>query len=93
MNKKLTEKERDVLERLQKGIPAHYMRSIGNFQPDAYWYMTDDHKKCTQQIKGLQKKEYIRVLSVGAFGQERIIKIMGEKPIPDKGTGEAIPLS
>jgi len=73
---KLTDKEKNILERLQKGVKCSYMGYMGRFNPNPYWYMSDDMKKCTIQIKGLKRKGYIETKSKNDFGTEMEIIII-----------------
>lgn len=70
---KLTKNEQEVLTYLINGGKCHYMRSIGNFQPNAYWYRADNHKKCTRQIEGLAKKGHLKFKYPNPYNNETII--------------------
>jgi hypothetical protein len=50
---KLTAAQEEVLGELKRGSVAHYMRYMGRFNPEAYWYLSGSQKRCTRQVKKL----------------------------------------
>ena len=40
---------------MQKGVVCHYMPYMGRFNPNAYYFRTDSHKRCTKQAESLLK--------------------------------------
>lgn len=54
--KPLTALQRETLEALATpGAVAHYMPYQGRFNPNAYWFRTTDHARCTRQVEALLK--------------------------------------
>ncbi len=62
MEKELTEKEKNILERLRKGVKCYFIVYAGRFNPNPYWFIEDNNEKCTIQIKGLEKKGFLPTL-------------------------------
>ncbi len=83
----LTEKENEILNKLKEGIKCHYMEYMGRFNPNPYWFMSDNGRKCTIQIKGLEKKGYIKILSPNPYSRkDDRIKILAEVKQEEKWT-------
>ena len=61
---KLTKAQLACLVELSKpGACAHYMRYMGRFTPNPYWFMSTTMRKVTKQIEFLHKHGFINVKS------------------------------
>lgn len=59
---KLTPKMREVLEGLAKPkVSAYFMPYMGRFNPDAYWYTSDDTERCTSQVNALINRGLVSI--------------------------------
>lgn len=85
--KKLTKKMTEVLAELAKpDATANYMRYMGRFG-DAYYYLSENHAKCTAQVTGLIHRRLLTWVPDGQFGDghaeineagRKILKELGE---------------
>ena len=67
---KLTTTQEDVLTRMKAGAIAHYMPFMGRFRPNAYWFLSDNQKKCTKAIEKLLKLNIIKITKSGFHNEE-----------------------
>ena len=57
----LTKIQREILTRIKSGERCLLSRM------DGYWFMVDDYKKCSKQVRVLERKGYIRIEGDGMF--------------------------
>lgn len=53
---KLTAPQRELYEAMLNGCTCFYMPYAGRFNPSAYYFRTDNMKRCTAQAKALLKR-------------------------------------
>jgi hypothetical protein len=85
---KLTPRQIECLSELAKpGAKAHYMRYMGSFNPNAYWFITTDHKKRTSQVETLCRLGLLNVKkdSLG-YADRATINAAGRKVLLRDGT-------
>ena len=72
MGSELTKFQKEIFDRLKSGEKCHFSRM------DYYWFMSNDFKKCTKQIRVLERKGYIKIKGDGMF-REIDYALLGEK--------------
>ena len=53
---KLSRTQQELLEAMRGGVVCHYMPYSGRFNPTAYFYRSDNLKRCTAAAEALLKK-------------------------------------
>lgn len=56
---KLTKPQAELLLAMQSGVQLFYMRYMGRFNPNAYYYRGDTHKRCTRAAQSLIEKDFV----------------------------------
>ncbi len=53
---KLPKTQHELYEAMKTGVTCFYMPYMGSFRPDAYYFRTDTHKRCTAAAEHLLKR-------------------------------------
>lgn len=59
MSAKPTKTQQELLDAMQSGVRVIYMRSMGRFNPTAYYFRADTHKRVTAAARALLEKGLI----------------------------------
>jgi hypothetical protein len=70
---KLTEKQQDLLGAMRNGVVCHYMRYMGRFNPNPYYFRNDTHARCTKQAERLLELGLVQKVDKNQFGDHRLI--------------------
>ena len=57
---KLSPTQAKLLTQLQGGAVLHYMRYMGRFNPDPYYFCSADNRRCTRAAEVLIKKGLVQ---------------------------------
>jgi hypothetical protein len=70
---KLTSTQQALLDAMKSGVAVHYMPYAGRFNPTAYFFRSDNLKRCTAAANALVAKGLAK--HQGGFSRERIVLI------------------
>lgn len=68
----LTAKQQELLDAMRGGVRCIYMRYMGSFNTNAYYYRSDNHKKCTAQAKALLERGLVERFDRTPFGDHSL---------------------
>lgn len=69
---KLPKTQQDLYDAMKRGVICHYMRYMGTFRPNAYYFRTDTHASCTAAVEALVKKGLAERFEVTQFGDHKV---------------------
>lgn len=58
---KLSKTQQELLDAMKGGVTVEYMPYAGSFNPRAYYYRSDNRKKCTAAAEALRDKGLVEV--------------------------------
>lgn len=72
--KSLPKTQAELLEAMRNGVEVRYMRYMGSFNPNAYYYRTDNLKRCTAPVKALLEKGLAEKVNVQRIGGDHQVR-------------------
>lgn len=74
--KKLTARQQELLDAmLTKGVKCHYMRYMGRFNENPYYFRTDTHKHCTAPAERLLNLGLVKRMDKDAYGDHVLVAV------------------
>ena len=59
---KLSTSQAELLEAMHSGVKCYYMRYMGRFNPSAYYFRSDNNKRCTATARALLEKGLVEMM-------------------------------
>ncbi len=69
---KLSKTQSELLDALRAGVRVIYMRYMGRFNPNPYYFRNDTHSHCTAAAEALLKKGLVQIVAKTNFGDHEI---------------------
>lgn len=78
VSEKLSETQAELLEAMRKGVICHYMRSMGRFNPTAYYFRNDNRRRCTAQVRALLAKGLVEKCDIKPYSGDHHVRAVKE---------------
>jgi hypothetical protein len=75
MAKALTTAQAELLAAMQTGVICHYMRYAGSFNPTAYYFRSDNRKRCTAQVKALLARGLAEKFDIKPYSGDHHVRV------------------
>jgi len=72
---KLPKTEQELYDAMKAGAVVYYMPYMGRFRPNAYYFRSDNHKRCTAVVKKLLSKDLVERYEQAPFSGDHKIRI------------------
>ena len=72
--KKLTAKQQELLDAVNRGVVLRYMRYMGRFNPSAYYFRSDTLNRCTSTAAALYERGLVARVNENEFGDHKLVK-------------------
>ena len=69
---RLSPPQQRLLDALQRGAICHYMPYGGRFNPTAYYFCTEDMRRCTSQVRSLLRLGLAEMFDIQKYGDHKI---------------------
>ena len=82
---KLSETQIQLLKDLEQGSILHFMRYMGTFNPNAYWFVSHSMRRVRcSTVEKLKRLRLVTVTQKGPFGEGVTVRIteQGKAAIP-----------
>ena len=69
---KLTKTQQELLDAMRTGVKVSYMPYAGRLNPAAYYYRSDNHRKCTGAANSLKDKGLVEIVDKKFGGSHQL---------------------